>query len=115
MATSARTVAYFLEQAQAAGTMSARKMFGEYGIYCDGRFIAVICDDQLFLKPSEAARALLPAVAEASPYPGARPHLLLPADLWEDADQMAALLRATAAAMPAPRPKAPRPKTPRGA
>lgn len=43
-------VAYVVEQLRGAGSIRARKMFGEYGLYCDGTFFAVICDDQLFIK-----------------------------------------------------------------
>ena len=41
-------VDYVAEQLREAGTIRSRKMFGEYGLFCDGVFFAVICDDQLF-------------------------------------------------------------------
>ena len=43
-------VEYVMEQLRGAGSVRARKMFGEYGLFCDGTFFAVICDDQLFIK-----------------------------------------------------------------
>ena len=42
-----------------AGAVSARKMFGEYGVYCDGKIVGLVCDDQLFVKVTEAGRAWL--------------------------------------------------------
>ena len=31
-----------------------RKMFGEYGLHCFGKFFALICADTLYLKPTPA-------------------------------------------------------------
>ena len=50
MATQKNTVDYILEQIAEAGIVSAREMFGEYAIYCDGKVVALVCDDQLFCK-----------------------------------------------------------------
>jgi TfoX/Sxy family transcriptional regulator of competence genes len=100
MATQQSTADYIVEQAAGAGQVSARKMFGEYGLYCDGKMVAVIGDDQLFVKPTPGGRAHAGDVVEASPYPGAKPCLLIPGELWEDADWMAALIQVTAAQMP---------------
>jgi TfoX/Sxy family transcriptional regulator of competence genes len=75
----------------------ARKMFGEYGLYCDGKMVAVIGDDQLFVKQTPGGRVHAGAVAEVSPYPGAKLCLLIPGDRWEDADWLAGLIRVTAA------------------
>jgi TfoX/Sxy family transcriptional regulator of competence genes len=45
MATQRRTIDYLLEQATSAGMVSAKPMFGEYGVYVDGKMIGSICDD----------------------------------------------------------------------
>jgi TfoX/Sxy family transcriptional regulator of competence genes len=73
MASQQRTADYVVEQIAAAGSVSARKMFGEYGVYCDGKMVALICDDQLFVKPTKGGRTFLGKVREAPPYPGAKP------------------------------------------
>jgi len=39
------------------GTISARRMFGGYGIYHDGLFIALVLDDALYLKVDDESRA----------------------------------------------------------
>jgi TfoX/Sxy family transcriptional regulator of competence genes len=106
MATDRGTIDVLLEQSARAGRMSARKMFGEYALYCDGKVVALVCDDRLFVKPTAAGRALIAAPAEGFPYPGAKPWLLVSGDLWDDADWLAALIRATAEALPPPKPKA---------
>ena len=48
-------------------------MFGEYGIYCDERIVALLSNIQLFVKPTDAGRAFAKGTEEAPPYPGAKP------------------------------------------
>ena len=47
MASNPEFVQYIADQLKEAGIITYRKMFGEYGIYCDGKFFATVCDDQL--------------------------------------------------------------------
>ena len=105
MATDRKTVDYIVEQTAGAGA-TARLMFGEYGLYCDGKMIGIIADEQLFIKPTAGGRALARDVGEAPPYPGAKPCLLIDAERWEDGDWLTELVRVTAAELPAPKPKA---------
>lgn len=105
MATNRKTVDYIIDQVANAGAVSAKPMFGEYGVYCDGKMVAIIGDDQLFIKPTAVGRALAPDAELVPPYPGAKPCLLIEADRWEDGDWLAGLVRATAAELPAPKPK----------
>lgn len=60
MASSKGFVEYAMEQLRDVGLVSYRKMFGEYGWYCDGKFLGVICDDQLFVKMAQATWEALP-------------------------------------------------------
>ena len=60
MATKPEYAAYVCDQLRGAGEVAARKMFGEYGLYCDGKVIGLICDNQLFIKRTEAGAALMP-------------------------------------------------------
>lgn len=105
MATRAGIADFIVAQLAGAGEVSARKMFGEYGVYCDGKMIALICDDQLFLKPTEAGRACYPDAEEGQPYPGARNWLLVPEDLWDDSAWLCELVRVTAREVPLPKKK----------
>ena len=43
-------VDFVADQLRDAGTIRSRRMFGEYGLFCDGVFFGVICDDQFFVK-----------------------------------------------------------------
>lgn len=105
MATAQNTIDFLLDQLSGTGAASAKKMFGEYCLYLDGKPVALVCDDQLFLKPTSAGRAMLKQVIEGSPYPDAKPHLLIPGDLWEKREWLCELVRATARELPLPKPK----------
>ena len=97
-----------MEQSADAGTITSKKMFGEYALYCDTKVVAFVCDDQLFIKPTEAGRAYLGEVTEAEAYPGSKMYFLIDGDRWDDADWLARLVRTTAAALPLPKPKKPK-------
>ena len=105
MSSQQKTVDYIAEQSAGAGSITTKKMFGEYGMYCDGKVLAFICDDQLFIKPTEAGRAYLGEVTEAPAYPGSKMYFLIDGDRWDDADWLAGLVKATADALPAPKAK----------
>ena len=64
-------VDYVAEQLREAGAIRSRKMFGEYGLYCDGVFFAVICDDQLFIKITPQGEAAFPDLPKAPSHEGA--------------------------------------------
>jgi TfoX/Sxy family transcriptional regulator of competence genes len=53
-------VQYIAEQLHDAGCITYRKMFGEYGMYCDRKKFALICDDQLFIKITDVSHRLCP-------------------------------------------------------
>ena len=110
MATSPGTIDHILDTLADLQGLAARKMFGEYALYLDGKVVALVCDDQLFVKPVAAARALLPDVALAPPYPGAKDHLLLTETL-DDPELTIRLLQTVARDLPPPKPKTPKPKT----
>ena len=99
MPTNGATITHLLDLLSAAGDLSARKMFGEYGLYLDGKIVAFICDDTLFLKPTPGALALLPDVEQGPCYPGSKLYLIL-TDTLDDPDLSIRALRAVAADAP---------------
>jgi TfoX/Sxy family transcriptional regulator of competence genes len=107
VATRADTVQYIADQAGLGVRLEFRRMFGEYALYVDGKVTALVCDDQLFLKPTTEGRNYLGRVTEGAPYPGAKPHFLIAEEL-EDPERLARVLDITAAALPAPKPKVPK-------
>jgi len=105
MASTQATVDLIVDQMLGAGDVSAKKMFGEYGIYCDGKMVASVCDDKLFVKPTVRGRAYIGRVEEESPYPGAKPNFLIPAKKWQDGEWLSELIRITAEELPLPKKK----------
>ncbi|HTY02631.1 MAG TPA: TfoX/Sxy family protein [Rhodocyclaceae bacterium] len=114
MASDIEFVEYVCDQSRAAGAISFRKMFGDYAIYCDGKVVALVCDNQFFLKPTTAGRAAIGKAVEAPPYPGAKPHFLI-GDGLDDREWLANLVRITERELPPPKPKKPKAKKPRQA
>ena len=106
MATSERTIEFLLDQLGAVSGMRTRKMFGEYALYCGEKVVALVCDDQLFVKLTAPGKALVgKRYAEGFAYPGAKASILVGADDLEDHERLAELIRVTAAALPSPKPK----------
>ena len=111
MATDPDFIIYVGEQAGLGPALTWRKMFGEYAIYLHGKVVGFACDNQLFVKPTDAGRTVLGQVRDGFPYPGAKPHFLVDAAL-DDRELVQRLLLATAEALPTAKPKAaPKPKT----
>jgi len=111
VATTQNTIDFLLDQLSAAGDVSAKKMFGEYCLYLAGKPVGLVCDDQLYLKPTAAGKGKFDEVIEGSPYPGAKPHLLITADQWEEREWLCELVRATDRELPMPKPKVKKSKT----
>lgn len=105
MASTQKTVDYLTGQIQDAGPIRSRKMFGEYAIYCDDKVVALVCDDQLFVKVTEPGRALLRSQHLGAPYPGAKDSFMISPDDWSDAVYLSELIRVTAMALPVPKKK----------
>ena len=104
MASDLSFVEFVMDHIDETCEISYRKMFGEYALYSKGKIVALICDDQLFVKPTEAGRSLIGEVVEASPYPGAKKAYLIQ-DRVEDKDWLTTLIALTEEALPAPKPK----------
>ncbi len=93
-------VQYIVEQAAKAGEMRARKMFGDYALYCNDKVVGLICDDYLYLKPFNQLKPLLHEVDKhmQPPYDGAKPHYVI-TDV-DDADYVSLLVRTVAKNLP---------------
>ncbi|MEG1196495.1 MAG: TfoX/Sxy family protein [Clostridia bacterium] len=103
MASTEEYVQYVCEQMSGAGTITYKKMFGEYTIYCDKKVLGLICDNQVFIKPTAAADAMMPTAARMPPYEGAKPHIVL--DDLDDTAFLTAFIFATCRELPLPKPK----------
>jgi TfoX/Sxy family transcriptional regulator of competence genes len=107
MATDAGYAEYVCDQLHAAGGITARKMFGEYGLYRHDKIVGLIADNQLFVKPTPAGEAVLGTPTYGPPYPGAKPFFNV-SDLLDDPEWLVRLIEATDAALPAPKKKTPK-------
>ena len=104
MSTNQNFVNFVIEQIENAGQVTAKKMFGEYAIYVDGKIFGLICDNKLFIKPTESGRKFIGNVVEAPPYPGAKMYFLIE-DKIEDKDWLSTLVGITVKELPEPKPK----------
>ena len=68
MATQQSTIDDLLELTASVGGVTARKMFGEYCVYLDDKPVALVCDDRLYVKPTEAGREVMPGMAYNRPW-----------------------------------------------
>ena len=104
MASDLSFVEFVVDQLDQDCAATYKKMFGEYGVYSGGTMFGVICDNRLYVKPTEGGRAYVGEVVEAPPYPGAKPHLLIEEQV-ENAGWLSELVRITAGELAAPKPK----------
>ena len=108
MASDQSIVDFLVDQMGEAGNIASRKMFGEYALYCGGKVVALVCDNQLFVKPTQAGKTYFGdtdvTIVEAPPYPGAKMYFLIE-DKIEDREWISDLIRITAKELPAAKPK----------
>jgi DNA transformation protein len=105
MATKQSTIDFLLEQIDRAGSVRARKMFGEYALYCNEKVVALVCDDKLYIKPTKAGKEFIGTIEEAPPYPGAKMYYHISGDYWEDPEWLTELITKTAQELPLPKMK----------
>jgi TfoX/Sxy family transcriptional regulator of competence genes len=107
MASDASFADFVVGQMTDAGLIESKKMFGGYAIYCDGKVVALICDNQLFVKPTVSGKEFIGNVVEAPAYSGAKPSFLIEEGL-DDSEWLSSLIKITCAELPTPKPKKPK-------
>ena len=106
MATKQTTVDFILDQLASLGDVSARKMFGEYALYCEGKVVGLVCDDTLFVKITEASKKFVGGrYQEGFAYPGAKASMEISGDLLEEHRWLCELISTTASELPLPKKK----------
>lgn len=103
MASNQDIVQFIIDQCNVAGNVSARKMFGDYTLYCNEKVVGLVCDNGLYLKQTESGKKLLRNVDLRSPYDGAKPHFYI--EDIDDQTYLSQLVAATCADLPMPKPK----------
>ncbi len=104
MASDLEYVEFITDQINTECEISFRKMFGEYALYSRGKVVALICDNQLFVKPTDAGKEYIGQFVEAPAYRGAKPSLLIGEEI-EDRQWLSKLILITEKALPKPKPK----------
>jgi DNA transformation protein and related proteins len=90
---------FALEQLAPAGRVTPRAMFGGVGLYLDGLFFALIDDDTLYFKADDTTRARYEQAGSKPfcPFPDqpdkSMAYWQVPAEVLEDADELAAWAR----------------------
>lgn len=100
MSTQKETVDFILEKLQHPKRFGARAMFGEYALYADGKVVALICDDQLYVKILPASSDLEKVCEKGEPYPGARLHYIVEEHQLSGIENLPSLLFAIAKSLP---------------
>src|SRR5688500_3931050 len=78
-------------------------MFGEYAVYLDGKVVALVCDDRLYIKVHPVTTVLAGTCELGPPFPGAKPYYVLDEGDWASRDDLAPLLMRLAAELPVPK------------
>lgn len=104
MASDLNFVEYVAGQLDDLEPVRYRAMFGEYAVYFNDKVVGLICDNQLFVKPTQAGRDFIGEVEEAPPYPGAKPAFLI-ADKLDDREWLCQLFRVSEPELKKPKPR----------
>ena len=109
MASEQKFVDFIIDQIGFLEQVASKKMFGEYGLYFDNKLFGLVCDNKLFIKPTQSGRKYIKDVVEASPYPGAKPNFLIEEKL-DDREWLRKLMNITVKELPEPKQKKIKPK-----
>ncbi|MBP6945021.1 TfoX/Sxy family protein [Patescibacteria group bacterium] len=106
MATNQSTVEFIQDQLSSLKDISAKKMFGEYALYYQGKVVALICDDTLFVKMTDEGKQFIgEPYEEGCAYKGAKVSLKINAEQIENREWLSQLIQITAEHIQAPKRK----------
>lgn len=97
-------IQYVCDQIDDGQEVSYRHMFGGTTLYSKGKVVALICDNQLFVKPTGAGRSFIGNVVEAPAYEGSKNFFLI-GDEIDDSEWLSELILRTEQALPRPKPR----------
>lgn len=91
MSSDASFVEYVTELLAPLGYIRTKKMFGEYGVYCNEVFFALICEGTLYFQIDDSLKGEYDELEP--PYPGGKPAGKMTPELLEDRDELLRLAR----------------------
>jgi TfoX/Sxy family transcriptional regulator of competence genes len=100
MSTDKDTIKYILEKLRNGPRFTTRAMFGEYALYADGKVVALVCDDVLYVKICPASNILEKECEKDSPYPKARPYYVISEEQLNNLTQLPQILLEMAKSLP---------------
>jgi TfoX N-terminal domain len=104
MSTSKDTMTYIAEQLNRCdlGTVTYKKMFGEYGVYLDDKIFSLVCDDRLFFKIKHLEDRVVDELFgnREAPFPGANGYSEVSGDFIEDLPELTLRLKTVMATLP---------------
>lgn len=83
MSTEKETVQYILDKLHQPEIFSVRAMFGEYALYAHGIVVALICNDQLYIKDLPVSKVLSSYCDMDTPYEGAKNHYVVEEHMYD--------------------------------
>lgn len=101
MASSLEYVQYIVSQIEGAGVITYKKLFGEYGLWCGGKFFGTVEDNQFYVKITEAGHKLLPLAEPVAPH-GGKPGMYR-VEAVEDVEFLVELVQKTCEELPEPK------------
>lgn len=105
MSTQKETVEFVLEKLGDEKVFSVRAMFGEYALYAKGKVVALVCDDQLYVKILPASQELEDLCEKDEPYKGAKLYYVVEEDMLTKLTHLPEILEDIADSLPAPKMK----------
>jgi len=102
MATSLEFVNYVCEQLQGIGTITYKKMFGEYMVYLNSKPVIIVYDNVAFVKKLDCIMEMMQHADVGFPYKGAKEHYVLDID---NADFCKQIISKVEAVTPIPKSK----------
>ncbi len=100
MATQKETIEFILEKLRNRKRFSTRAMFGEYALYADGKVVALVCDDQMYVKILPASAQLENICEKGVPYPGAKQHYIVDEEQLSIVEELPEILCAISESLP---------------
>jgi TfoX/Sxy family transcriptional regulator of competence genes len=101
---------YVIEQIDNAGIITAKKMFGGYHVYSDGKLFALVIDNKLFVKITDSGREFAKGVTQVPAFPKTKILSFLIEDQLGDREWISTLVRITIEELPDPKAKKKKPK-----
>lgn len=72
MSSSTEFVEYIMDQLSDVGRITCKRMFGAYGLFCNGRHIAFVCDGELLMKVTGIGLQHYPELPQTVLFEGAK-------------------------------------------